>query len=156
MEVVPRNLISQLDNNVMSPHRVKCFSFSRDSSCLMVCIQELFHCSLKFYRRRYGEDYELVSKVENPHKNQVDDCYTLPGASSDKFVTFSSSDKSVRVWGEKKEKKRSIVDADEVFWRCEQEIRFRNLAPTSVHCGQDTILVVFNHREIAVFTSRSS
>lgn len=68
MEVVPRNLISQLDNNKLNPHRVSSFCFNTDWSTMTVCLEEESKNSLKFYRRRYGADYELVSKIENAHR----------------------------------------------------------------------------------------
>ena len=112
IEIIPRNLINQLDQNVLKPNRVKSFCLSKDWTTMLVCVEESFRCSLKFYRRRIGNDFELLTKVENPHRQRLDGCLAFSGQLQNKFITFSQSDKSIKLWSEHKQKKKSIVDSD--------------------------------------------
>ena len=39
IEIIPRNLINQLDDNTLNPNRISGFCLSKDWSTMMVCVQ---------------------------------------------------------------------------------------------------------------------
>lgn len=57
----------------------------------------------------------------------------------------------LRVWSECKEKKKSILDTTEAYWRCSQELKYRNLAPQSVSVLGHAMVVAYGNEAIVVY-----
>jgi hypothetical protein len=60
--IVNRNIVSRLDNNLPTPHQITDICFSKDGNHLGVVLQGINCRSLKFYQYD-REDFNLVSKV---------------------------------------------------------------------------------------------
>ena len=59
----------------------------------------------KFYRRTVECNFELMSKVENPHQGSIEGCYHFTHFNGDGFISFSKDDVNIKLWGSIKRKK---------------------------------------------------
>jgi len=51
LEVVPRNLVASINNDLLNPHRICSFKYSKDGGYLIVALDTGNGAYLKFYRR---------------------------------------------------------------------------------------------------------
>lgn len=70
---------------------------------------------------------------------------------SSKFISYSLQDKSIKIWGEHRQKKKSIIDVDEVYWKCEGEIKYRSMLPSFVGVHYNLITAVYSQSVIVVY-----
>jgi len=57
----------------------------------------------------------------------------------------------VRLWAESRQKKKSIVDTDEVYWKCYQELKFRNTKPKYASINENILSIVFGNSDVVIY-----
>lgn len=105
---------------------------------------------LKFYKRTPA-GYELSTRIDSPHSTPSSVCVGfIPGTSS-RFVSWSESDSIIRVWGEHSQKKKSILDVTQNYWRCEREVTHRGLPVTAVSVNGGVLVAIYANTEIVAY-----
>lgn len=83
-----------------------------------------------------------MSKVESVHEGDSN-VRIITISNGNKFATYSNSDPNVKIWKLQKQKKKSILDIDEEFWGCENQINFREKMPIQVTSFEEELLLTF-------------